>query len=38
MKNTSGGTRLDFKIEKDEKILRLNLTLCKMYYSKYDAS
>ena len=37
MKNTCGGTRLDFKIEKHEKILIQNPTRCRILYSKSDA-
>ena len=35
VKNTCGGTRLDIKIEKVEKIEIL--TSCKIFYSKSDA-
>ena len=37
VKSTCGGTRLEFKIEKDERILTENLTRCKIFHSKSDA-
>ena len=36
VKSTCGGTRLEFKIEKDEKFLIENLTR-KIFHSKSDA-
>ena len=37
MKTPCGGTRLEIKIEKNEKFLNLKLTRCKIFYSKSDA-
>ena len=37
LKSTCGGTRLKFKIEKDEKFLIYILKRCKIFYSKSDA-
>ena len=36
VKSTCGGTRLDFKVEKDEKIILQKLTRCEILYSESD--